>query len=119
MEGKSYPNKGNIVVGNDVWIGYNATIMSGVIIGDGSIIATNTPVTKDVAPYSIVGDNSAKAIRKRFEDDTIKKLLDMQWWNWDIVTISKNVQALTGSDTNELDVPTRRDKIQDISLLKR
>ena len=102
MEGKSYPNKGDIVIGNDVWIGYNATVMGGVSIGDGAIIATNATVTKDVAPYTIVGGNPAKEIRKRFDDDTIKKLLEIQWWDWDIAIISKNIQALTGSGINEL-----------------
>jgi virginiamycin A acetyltransferase len=64
MAGKSYPNKGDLIVGNDVWIGYNATIMSGIVIGDGAIIATNATVTKDVAPYTIVGGNPAKEITK-------------------------------------------------------
>jgi virginiamycin A acetyltransferase len=117
MAGKSYPNKGDLIVGNDVWIGYNATIMSGIVIGDGAIIATNATVTKDVAPYTIVGGNPAKEIRKRFDEDTIKKLLAIQWWNWDIATISKNVQALTGGNLSELDFPTRRDKILGLSHL--
>jgi virginiamycin A acetyltransferase len=117
MEGKSYPNKGDLIVGNDVWIGYNATIMSGIVIGDGAIIATNATVTKDVAPYTIVGGNPAKEIRKRFDEDTIKKLLAIQWWNWDIATISKNVQALTGGNLSELDFPSRRDKILGLSHL--
>jgi virginiamycin A acetyltransferase len=117
MAGKSYPNKGDLIVGNDVWIGYNATIMSGIVIGDGAIIATNATVTKDVAPYTIVGGNPAKEIRKRFDEDTIRKLLAIQWWNWDIATISKNVQALTGGNLSELDFPTRRDKILGLSHL--
>ena len=117
MEGKSYPNKGDLIVGNDVWIGYNATIMSGIVIGDGAIIATNATVTKDVAPYTIVGGNPAKEIRKRFDEDTIKKLLAIQRWNWDIATISKNVQALTGGNLSELDFPARRDKILGLSHL--
>lgn len=117
MEGKSYPNKGDLIIGNDVWIGYNATIMSGIVIGDGAIIATNATVTKDVAPYTIVGGNPAKEIRKRFDEETIKKLLAIQWWNWDIATISKNVQALTGGNLNELVFPTRRDKILGLSHL--
>lgn len=100
MEGKTYPNKGDIVIGNDVWIGYNATIMGGVTIGDGAIIATNATVTKDVAPYTIVGGNPAKEIRKRFDEDTVKKLLEMQWWNWDTSKITKNVQLLTGAYLN-------------------
>tara|TARA_R110002126_G_scaffold124451_1_gene266405 strand:+ start:20938 stop:21561 length:624 start_codon:yes stop_codon:yes gene_type:complete len=95
MDGKTYPQKGNITIGNDVWIGYNATIMAGVTIGDGAIIATNATVTKDVAPYSIVGGNPAKEIRKRFSEDVIAKLLALKWWNWDIEKITKNVQHLT------------------------
>ena len=67
MKDKSYPHKGDIVIGNDVWIGHNATIMAGVTIGDGAIIATNATVVKDVPPYTIVGGNPAKEIRKRFQ----------------------------------------------------
>ena len=74
MEGKEYPVKGDTTVGNDVWIGYGATIMPGVAIGDGAIIATKAVVTKDVAPYSIVGGNPAQEIRKRFPEDTIKMI---------------------------------------------
>lgn len=95
MEGKTYPQKGNITIGNDVWIGYNATIMAGVTIGDGAIIATNATVIKDVAPYSIVGGNPAKEIRKRFSEGVIAKLLELKWWNWNIEKITKNVQHLT------------------------
>ncbi len=102
MEGKTYPNKGNVIVGNDVWIGHNATIMGGVTIGDGAIIATNATVVRDVEPYTIVGGNPAKEIRKRFDKKTIKKLLQLQWWNWDIEKITKNVQNLTGNKIDNL-----------------
>ena len=102
MEGKTYPSKGDLVIGNDVWIGYNATIMAGVHIGDGAIIATNATVTKDVAPYSIVGGNPAREIKKRFSDDLIEKLLDIKWWDWEIETITKNVQHLTNNDIEKL-----------------
>jgi virginiamycin A acetyltransferase len=95
MDGKSYPQKGDINVGNDVWIGYNATIMAGVNIGDGAIIATNATVIKDVAPYSIVGGNPALEIKKRFSKDTISKLLEIKWWDWRIEKITKNIQNLT------------------------
>lgn len=95
MQGKSYPNKGNIVVGNDVWIGYNATILAGVTIGDGAIIGNNALVTKDVEPYSIVGGNPAKLIRKRFSEEKIKQLLEIQWWNWEIEKITQNLDFLT------------------------
>lgn len=102
MEGKEYPNKGDIIVGNDVWIGYNATIMAGVTIGDGAIIATNSTVVKDVAPYSIVGGNPAIEIKKRFTDDEISKLLELKWWDWDPEKITRNVQYLTGTELDKL-----------------
>jgi virginiamycin A acetyltransferase len=102
MEGKSYPTKGDTIIGNDVWIGYNATIMPGVTIGDGAVIATNAIVTKDVEPYSIVGGNSAQLIKKRFSDEVIELLLEIQWWNWDIEKISENVALLTSNDFEKL-----------------
>ncbi len=102
MEGKTYPTKGNIVVGNDVWIGYNATIMAGVTIGDGAIIGTNSVVTKDDEPYAIVGGNPAKTIKKRFSEDEIKDLLEIKWWDWEIEKITRNVQNLTDNKVESL-----------------
>ena len=102
MDGKSYPQKGDINIGNDVWIGYNATMMAGVTIGDGAIIATNATVIKDVEPYSIVGGNPAKEIKKRFSEDIISKLLELKWWNWDIEKITKNIQSLTNNNFEKL-----------------
>ncbi len=102
MEGKQYPQKGDITIGNDVWIGYRATIMAGVTIGDGAIIAANATVTKDVAPYAIVGGNPAMEIRKRFSDEKIDKLLDIKWWDWPIEKITENVQLLTGNAIEKL-----------------
>lgn len=102
MEGKTYPYKGDVIIGNDVWIGHNATIMAGVTIGDGAIIGANSTVIKDVAPYSIVGGNPAKEIRKRFDENTIKKLLELQWWHWDIEKITQNIQKLTSNSIDEL-----------------
>ena len=102
MENKSYPQKGDINIGNDVWIGYNATIMAGVTVGDGAIIATNSTVINDVEPYSIVGGNPAKEIKKRFSEDVIEKLLAIKWWNWDIEKITKNIQNLTDNSIDKL-----------------
>jgi len=102
MEGKSYPQKGNIHIGNDVWIGYNATIMAGVHIGDGAIIAANSTITKDVEPYTIVGGNPAKKIRKRFSEDVITKLLELKWWNWNMEKITKNIKNLTENKIDKL-----------------
>jgi len=102
MEGKGYPNKGDIIIGNDVWMGHNATIMAGVKIGDGAIIATNATVVKDVEPYSIVGGNPAKEIKKRFPDTTIEKLLKLKWWDWSIEKITENIQNLTDNKIENL-----------------
>jgi virginiamycin A acetyltransferase len=102
MDGKKYPVKGNTVVGNDVWLGHNSTIMPGVQIGDGAIIATNATVVKNVAPYSIVGGNPASEIRKRFSQDKIDFLLELKWWDWPVEKITKYVQLLTSADVDAL-----------------
>ena len=77
---KAWDNKGDIVIGNDVWIGYEAVILAGVTIGDGAIIGARAVVTKDVPPYTIVGGVPAKPIRKRFSEETIAELLALKWW---------------------------------------
>lgn len=102
MDGKTYPTKGDTVIGNDVWIGYNATIMPGVSVGDGAIISTNATVVKDVAPYTIVGGNPAREIKKRFSDTVIEKLLTLKWWEWDTEKITKNLDILTGNEISKL-----------------
>ncbi len=83
-------SKGDTLIGNDVWIGNSVTIMPGLKIGDGVIIASNSVVTKDIQSYSIVGGNPASLIKKRFDEETISKLLDLQWWNWPIEKITKH-----------------------------
>lgn len=90
----AWDNKGDIIIGNDVWIGYEAVIMSGVTVGDGAIIGTRALVTKDVPPYTIVGGVPAKEIRKRFDDDTISKLLKIKWWDWPVERTAKNIRAI-------------------------
>jgi len=102
MDGKEYPTKGDTIVGNDVWIGFGATIMPGVRIGDGVIIATKSVVTKDIEPYSIVGGNPAKKIRKRFSEPEIKELLELRWWDWPIEKITRNIKVLTGNEIGGL-----------------
>ncbi len=91
---KAWDNKGDIIVGNDVWIGYEAVIMAGVTIGDGAVIGTRALVTKDVPPYTIVGGIPAKEIRKRFDEDTISKLLQVKWWDWPVEKIAENIQVI-------------------------
>lgn len=100
MDGKTYPTKGNTIIGNDVWIGYRATIMPGVKIGDGAIIASNATVTKDVPPYAIVGGNPAVVIRQRFSDQQIEALLELKWWDKDIRWITDNLHWLTGGEVD-------------------
>lgn len=98
----AWDNKGDIVIGNDVWIGYEAVILSGVHIGDGAIIGTRAVVTKDVQPYTIVGGVPAKEIKKRFDEDTIRKLQQLQWWDWPIEMIQKALPDIMDGDIDKL-----------------
>jgi len=95
-------SKGNVVIGNDVWIGSNATIMSGITIGDGAVIAAKSVVTKNVPPYTIVGGNPAKEIRKRFSDDIINKLLELKWWDKSDEEINNISDVLCSNDVDKL-----------------
>lgn len=99
----AWDNKGDIVIGNDVWIGYDAVIMAGVTVGDGAIIGTRAVVKKDVEPYSIVGGIPAKEIRKRFSPDIVARLQKLQWWNWDIEKIRNSISAIKGGDIDALE----------------
>lgn len=86
------------IIGNDVWIGTNSTILNGLIIGDGAVIGANTMITKDVPPYSIVVGNPGHIVKMRFEKDLIDELLDLKWWDFPISTIKDNYQHFTSSD---------------------
>ena len=90
----SWDNKGDIVIGNDVWIGSEAVIMAGVTIGDSAIVGARAVVTKDVAPYAIVGGIPAKPIRKRYPEETMDALLKLQWWNWPKEKTRQNIVAM-------------------------
>lgn len=98
----SWDNKGDIVVGNDVWIGYEAIIMAGVTIGDGAIIGARSVVTKDVSPYSIVGGVPAKIIRKRFSGQVISLLMQIKWWDWPKDKIKQNIENIQSGDIEQL-----------------
>ena len=98
----AWDNKGNIVIGNDVWIGYEAVIFAGVTIGDGAIIGTRAVVTKDVPPYTIVGGVPAKPIRKRFSENVIKTLLEIKWWDWSREKISEKIHAIQTGEIDQL-----------------
>jgi virginiamycin A acetyltransferase len=96
------PYKGDTVIGNDVWIGYEAVVMPGIQIGDGAIVAAKSVVVGNVPPYTIVGGNPAKPIRQRFEDDVIQSLIEVAWWNWDIAKITRNLKAIVAADIENL-----------------
>ncbi len=98
----AWDNKGDIVIGNDVWIGYEAIIMAGVHIGNGAIIGTRAVVTKDVPPYTIVGGIPAKPIRRRFNDNTIQKLEILKWWDWPIEKIRQKLPYILNCDIDNL-----------------
>lgn len=90
----AWDHKGDIIIGNDVWIGYEAVIMAGVTIGDGAIIGARAVVTKDVPPYTIVGGVPAREIRRRFSDDVIARLLELKWWDWPAEQIQRNIKNI-------------------------
>lgn len=96
------PNKGDTVIGNDVWIGYDSLVMPGVKIGDGAIIASRSVVVGNVEPYSIVGGNPAKLIRKRYNDEVIDILLKLKWWDWNVEKITANLEVLVSQDLEKL-----------------
>jgi virginiamycin A acetyltransferase len=96
------PFKGDTVIGNDVWIGYDSVIMPGIKIGDGAIIATRSLVTHDVQPYNIVAGNPARIVRQRFHDATIAELLAIHWWDWDIEKITRNLKLIVSGDVKAL-----------------
>lgn len=100
--GKAWDNQGDIIIGNDVWIGYEAVIMAGVTIGDGAIIGARALVTKDVTPYTIVGGVPAKPIRRRFDDRTIETLQKISWWNWPYERIQKAIPYIQSGDIETL-----------------
>lgn len=98
----AWDNKGDIVIGNDVWIGLEAVILAGVKIGDGAIIGTRAVVTKDVPPYSIVGGIPAKVIRKRYSPDIIEQLLSLRWWDWTKDRIKRNLPFIMAGNIENM-----------------
>lgn len=94
-------SNGNVVIGNDVWIADHVTIMSGVTIGDGAVVACNSHVVKDVEPYALVGGNPAKLIKLRFAREQIFELLQIKWWNWSDEKIAENVHLLCSPNIEE------------------
>lgn len=99
---QAWDNRGDIVIGNDVWIGYEAVILSGVTIGDGAVIGARAVVTKDVPPYTIVGGVPAKPIRRRFDDETAEKLRRISWWDWDEERIKRSIADIQSGNLEAL-----------------
>jgi chloramphenicol O-acetyltransferase type B len=97
VEGHPATN-GDVTIGNDVWIGSSATLMSGVTVGDGAVVGANSTVTRDVAPYAIVGGNPATLIRHRFAPDVIEELLRIAWWEWSDERIAAAVPTMLSGD---------------------
>jgi virginiamycin A acetyltransferase len=95
-------NKRDVVIGNDVWIGNGATILAGVTIGDGAVVGTCSVVAADVAPYAIVAGNPARLIRKRFDDETIRRLLEIRWWDWPHDKIAANMHIISSDNVAKL-----------------
>ena len=97
-----FPFKGDTVVGNDVWLGYESVIMPGVNIGDGAIVAAKSVVVSNVPPYTIVGGNPAKPIKQRFSTEIVNSLIEISWWNWHIEKISRNLEKIVSCDIDAL-----------------
>lgn len=99
---EAWDNKGDINIGNDVWIGYEAVILAGVTVGDGAVIGTRAVVTKDVPPYTVVGGVPAKPIKRRFSEERIDQLLKMRWWDWPEEKIAENIEAIQSGYMEQL-----------------
>lgn len=99
---EAWDNRGDIVIGNDVWIGYDAVVLAGVTVGDGAIIAARAVVTKGVPPYTIVGGVPARPIRRRFSDSEIDQLLELKWWDWPEEKIARSIGVIQSGDLEGL-----------------
>ena len=99
---EAWDNRGDIMIGNDVWIGYDAVVLAGVTVGDGAIIAARAVVTKDVPPYTIVGGVPARPIRRRFSDSEIDQLLELKWWDWPEEKIARSIDVIQSGDLEGL-----------------
>lgn len=98
-----FPFKGDIVVGNDVWFGYDSLVMPGIKIGDGAIVATRAVVSKHVPPYTVVAGNPARVVKERFDEATVERLLRIAWWDWDIEKINRNLSVICHLDIDRLE----------------
>jgi virginiamycin A acetyltransferase len=102
------PSRGDTVVGNDVWFGYQSLVMPGVRIGDGAIIATGALVTSDVAPYTIVGGNPARPVKRRYDDADVERLLRATWWDWPTELVTEHVRTIMSGTPADVEEIARR-----------
>lgn len=102
-----WPQKGNTVIGNDVWIGREAVIMPGVTVGHGAIIGTRAVIAKDVPPYAVVVGNPGRIAKMRFSDDVIRRLLAVAWWDWPPEKLANHLHAVAGADIDRLEAAAR------------
>ncbi|WP_354644160.1 CatB-related O-acetyltransferase [Kitasatospora camelliae] len=100
---QAIPHRGDTVIGNDVWIGHRAVIMPGVRIGDGAIVAAGAQVTADVPPYTVVGGNPARTIRRRFDEDDVRRLLGAAWWDWPVELVTEHLRAIMAGRPAEIE----------------
>jgi virginiamycin A acetyltransferase len=98
-----FPSRGDMVIGNDVWLGHGAVLMPGIMVGDGAIVATRSVVVDDVPPYAVVAGNPARVVKTRFDDATVGRLLAIRWWDWDIGKVTRNIAAICGADLEALE----------------
>ncbi len=98
-----FPNRGDTVIGNDVWLGYDATVLPGVTIGDGAVVAAGSVVSADVPPYAIVAGNPARVVRMRFSGTEIARLRAIAWWDWDAARITRHLGAISDGDVDRLE----------------
>ncbi len=96
-------NRGDTVIGSDVWIGTEAVLMPGVHLGAGAIVSARAVVTRDVPPFAIVAGNPARVLRHRFDPDTTRRLLAVRWWDWPVERITRNLNAIRGNDLDALE----------------
>ncbi|ASY55934.1 Chloramphenicol acetyltransferase [Sinorhizobium sp. CCBAU 05631] len=97
-------HRGDTIVGNDAWLGREATVLPGVTIGDGAIVAAKSVVSKDVPPYAIVAGNPARVVRMRFPAEIVERLQAVAWWNWPADKVTRNIAAITGADIGALEI---------------
>ena len=101
------PSRGDTIVGNDIWIGYNAMVMPGVRIGDGAIVAAGAVVSKDVPPYGVVAGNPARLVRIRFDDSDVARLLRAAWWDWPVELVTEHARTIMAGQPVEIEMIAR------------